>query len=360
VRPQIGLILLAAAAGCQPGAPTPSDAPVEPPAPTVAPPALPTAADGPESAEPTRFPFIDPRVRDRFVRADMAARRLLGSENAGLRYWSAGPRGDRAGAFRLFWDGPATPPPGGTPRGDVDHRRIEVDVERDPTAAGRPVRGFRVYAYWAPPGNEGKALVILEYGAHPTAAPDGVGTVELKLDRPGLPRSLQNPRIHAIERLPPDSAVTGRRVGDRDYTIGLDRADAPWPGGGTIARAEPHLRRYFASADSFRRAALADLDRLEKAVRDGVTGGAAVAEYPPDRIERTEGGHPIRIPSLRAGPPARPGKGLPEPLKADALAELIAQIEHDRQLIKEHAAGMHAALRKTFPLDEVFADPGGK
>lgn len=352
MRPPIGLILLTATVGCRPAAPPEPAATAD----ASAGPPTPTATEVPESADPTRFLFADPRVRDRFVRADAATRRLLGPEKAGLRYWSDGPRGDRAAFFRLFWDGPAHPAPGGVPGADIDHRRIEVDVERDPSAAGRPVHEFRVYAYWTPPGDEWKAWVILTYGAHPTAAPAGRVDVELKLDRPGLPRSLQNPRTHAIERLPPDAAITGRRVGDRDYAIGLTRADAPWPGGGTIGEAEPHLRRYFASAESFRRTALADLDRLENAVRDGVASGSAVAEYPPDRVERAEGGHPIRIPSRRAGPPTRPGKDLPDSVKADALAELVARIDHDRRLIAEHAAAMHAALRKAFPLDEVFAD----
>jgi hypothetical protein len=232
-----------------------------------------------------------------------------------------------------------------------------VDVYRDWAAAGGPVRDFRVYAYWTPPGDEWKAWVILTYGAHPTASPTGLVTAELKLDRPGLPRSLQYPQIHAIERLPPEGAATHRRVGDREYTIGLTRVEAPWAGGGTIAAAEPYVRRYFASADSFRAAALADLDRLEAAVRAGLADGSAVAEYPPDRVERTPAGKPTLVPSLQAGPPTRPGRGLPEAVKGEALAELIGQIEHDRRLITDHAAAMHAVLRRAFPLDEVFADP---
>ncbi len=106
------------------------------------------------------------------------------------------------------------------------------------------------------------------------------------------------------------------------------------------------IARYWASADSFKEAALEELDRLEANTKDGVASGKAV------KITTKGGPTGADVPM----PVDAKSVGVPEAMKAAVLKEMLAEIEGRKELVREHFKDMHAAAVAAFPdLGEILA-----
>jgi len=321
-------------------------------APGAAPPVPPKKA-APAVLDVRNLPNADKGLKERLVRADAAARKLLGPKLHEQSYRGSPPPAapTQSTRFRLFWDGTKL---AGKPQADEVGRRLDIECVQDLTNGRGPLQSLRMWANWVPQGESWKAYVVYTY----TLPLDGKGPgwvgFQLMLDHPKHARSPLGPPQSV--GLPLRYLVVPKKYGPHEYDVGV-RDLAPWRNGGVASAedAEPFIRRLFASAESFRDAALEDLDRMEKAVRAGVAGGEAVLQYPAG--EPSKNGLPPKGPR-QSGPPGKPTHPLTAEQKKAALQDLLDHIEHHRRLVRAHFRDMHGAARRAFPLDEVVGKAG--
>jgi hypothetical protein len=97
------------------------------------------------------------------------------------------------------------------------------------------------------------------------------------------------------------------------------------------------LQEYWSSPASFLKAALEELDRLEKNVRLQIASSAAFEV-------KTKGG-----PTGADVPMPVPNDRVPATIKQDVLDEAMAEIETQRKLIQANYEAMHVAAVAAFP-----------
>jgi hypothetical protein len=144
-----------------------------------------------------------------------------------------------------------------------------------------------------------------------------------------------------------NSSFTGRRnYGELQYEFQVStHGTESWMGEGTTNRDE-QLEQYLASAESFRDAALVELDVLEKHCRDQISSGKAVIEV----VDYTGASSDNPPQSRGVGPDG--DKSLSEAQKAEVLTSALAEIDRRREIVREHYEAQYAALKATFPLLE--------
>lgn len=321
------LLLLPLAAGCLPvPSPKPPPEPPDPNRPEVT-----------VRLDPQAVTFADPAVTEAFRKLDAAARKLARPDwvvrNAGT-YSSEDPNDQwgNAGDYVGWWSLRPVPDGAYDPSPRPKHQ-IKLQVSARNGAAG----SFSLLADRDPEHGWG-AWVWMSRTTGPLGPVDGfVFTVH---HPEHLPRP--DPGQNRVRFGGGSQEVCVRRSDDRhEYTL---EASSRRPGGEAERRpAGEGLRTYWASAESFRDAALADLDRLV------------------DRL-RTPAGRSYRV-VPRGKPPSDPAavraiwREPPEPYKSEMIAAALAEVEARKALVRDHFRDMHAAVVAAFPELADILDP---
>jgi hypothetical protein len=340
--PALLLALLAVGSSLAAGMPPPA------PNPTPNRPVPPNNSHGlPAEIDPKNVAFAGDGAGERFRKLDAAARKIAGAgwaKRTGGRYpyasWNDG-SGGYSQTYAGTWEMASREKPG-IPAKPNHTVSLHVTLLADRSAGGfslhaelTPKAGFGAFVSFTT--HEGKnglfedfTLTVLHDEFLPKRAPHFL---------PGLPLGPGGCWFSASrsdDRYAYFFNVSSRPAGDD----GLNRK----PLGKEIAR-------YWASAESFRDAALGELDKLEANARDGIASGAAV------RITTKGGPTGADVPM-----PVLPGSvTVPEAMKAAVLKDAIAEVERRRKLVKEHYKDMYAAATTAFPgLGEILAPPAKK
>jgi hypothetical protein len=328
----LALIPVAFAAGCLP-LPRPAGPRPEP-----------TDPNHPEVTvriDPQQVTFTDPAMQTAFRELDAAARRLAGPDwvvrNPGT-YASRDPE-DRwrlAPSYAAWWSLRPVPDGAYDPNPRPKHQvKIEVNVRPDGVADS-----FSVVADREPEAGWGAWVTYARY-------PDAAGPLG------GLGFTV----FHPEHRPRPHPGSDRMRFGGGGLEVSVFRPDDRFnyaltassdPPADPAGRRPPvhALRAYWRSAESFRDAALADLDRLDANLRD-----------PARRWLRTTAKHPRRAADAKEAERTRP----PDPIRAALLEEALAEVEGRRRLVREHFKDMHAAAVAAFPeLADILDPPPAK
>src|SRR5262249_7770249 len=143
--------------------------------------------------------------------------------------------------------------------------------------------------------------------------------------RPGLP-------------LGPGGCWLSVRASDGPFDYLFDVTSRP--AGDDGSRRKPlgkEIARYWASADSFKEVVLEELDRMEANAKDAIPSGKAVKVSTKGGPTGADVPRPVENPVI------------PESMKTAGLKDVLAQIEGQKKLVKEHFKEMHAATVAAFP-----------
>jgi hypothetical protein len=151
--------------------------------------------------------------------------------------------------------------------------------------------------------------------------------------------------------LPCKSFGFSEKFGQLEYGVGVNLKESDQPG-----TALAHL----ASAEELKSALLKAYDQFEALARVQIESadGLVVLDHSKMVDQRQTTSIPVPLPQL----PTRVESPLPESYRPTAaqkerlLTKLSAEIEAQRQFIHDHAAELHAALEKAFPLAQVLRD----
>ena len=310
-----------------------------------------SAAPGPpspklEEVKYSEFTFSDPALRAQLERYAEAARRMA-SKDWGQRTWF---RTQDSYVYNSWWcsqpdqmtpKAPA-PAPNGIPPGKEWHFvRLEAyratlatlntkESNRDP----REIQAVGLYVAWKPPTTGWRAHLWHQLPHNPLSHDqDSFGFDFQQLLDDGEPAALAW-RFRLAEELA--FWQTEKVIEDTRYWIKVEQPLNVGLGR-TIPAAE--VRSWLDSADSFRAAGEARLQTLKQQLEKHVPSGTAVRSATLTQRER----------NLPPFPSKRP---LSDAERKQILEDGLAKIEARRRAFVEHAADMHAALEKAFPLRE--------
>jgi hypothetical protein len=159
-----------------------------------------------------------------------------------------------------------------------------------------------------------------------------------------------------IVALPLRSAGVRKRVGSVEYDVGVSLNDQNNEIG--IAR------RYLASPQSLREAALADCEAMEKLAAKKIRAGEGISQVV-DLSIRVPVKQTRSIPDFPRDEPAKfhpplPAKyALTDAEREEVIEQLRADLAARRALVEEHAAELHAAIERAFPLGRVLSELDG-
>jgi hypothetical protein len=303
----------------------------------------------PADIDPRKLAFTGEGAGEKFLKLDAAARKIAGAQwakRAGDRYpylsWNSGSDGYNQ-TYLAAWEKAEKPKSGKPTR---PNHTIHIDTT---LYAGNPTTasGFSLRADCLPKTGWGAAvsfsthdgkrglfewfqLMILHDELLPAPGPATV---------PGLllgPGRAWYSTIRTENNLVYHVQVSSRSLGVSGFS--------QKPLGQEIAR-------YWASAESFRDAALEELDFLTAEAKETIASGKAVSIT-------TKGG-PTGADVPR---PVAPGPlTLPESLKTAVLKDALAEIEARKKMVREHFKDMYAATVASFPgLGEILAPPKKK
>lgn len=300
------------------------------------PPAAPPGAAWPDELAADEITFGDPEVDRQFQAIDAAARRLAGADwekrNDGTYRRTAYPQW---GHYEAHWAGPQNRARTG--------RSVEVRVElgRSDTLGPGEV-GFFLAAvgetdqHWI-------ARIGYRYGRRP-GEPEPTGMFTLTLQKYGQHFDGRHNgidyRIGRCEQ-PLDYA---RETATHRYSF---RVQNITPGSEHPCRTADarEVVPYWRSAESFRDAELAVLDRMLAGARTGLGRGRA------DTVREKKGANRDWWPEV--------DRPVPDEIKADVLRSAEADVEKRRAIVREHHKEMHAAAVAAFPELADILDPGG-
>jgi hypothetical protein len=135
-----------------------------------------------------------------------------------------------------------------------------------------------------------------------------------------------------------------RKYGQLEYQFQVSTHGTRSWMGETKTGPDEQVEKYLASAESFRDAALAELDALERHCRDQIASGEAVIGV----NDYTD----VRSDNPPRSPPSGVDTCLSEAQKAEVLQSALTEIDRRREIVREHYAEQYAALKATFPLLE--------
>jgi hypothetical protein len=291
---------------------------------------------------PDQITFATPAVRERFLAADAAARKIARpdwAERAGDTYpymfWNSGSSGFLQ-TYSGSWARVAVPTDGAQSRRPNHTIRLWINLFHNP----RQAYGFRLEAELRPEtGWSASFNYILNDGLNGFRE-----SFALTLDHPEL---LPGPPVTDMPRglcVGTDLFWSASRPDKQQVYRFEVRSISVKDQRGPREPIADKIVRYWSSAASFRHVVLEKLNRLEENARVEISSGEATSVY---TFDGSGGGEPP-IPVFHAK--------IPEAITADVLKEAIGEIEKRKKLVREHYQGMHAAVIGTFPtFPEVLA-----
>lgn len=293
----------------------------EPPPPNPGRPSIPQRHQHfnlPPEIKPAELPFQDPAVGEALLRFDAATRRLADATwarraDAAYPYlhWNSG-TGGYWQTYQAQW------------RSATQRVAISTELFHRPRAA----YGFELAASSTRPG---QWRASLGYGLR-----NGKGgrwqTFGLAFFHPQLWPSDTAEPTPGLVVAPYAPTFTAHRKDKRfDYRLLVASRD-------NMATLENEdITRYLTSADSFRRAALDELDRLEKQVQVHIPGGFKWEI----RKQASSGGEPPELVAIGEPPPAA--------IQQDVLAQATKDIGRRKKLVEDHFVELHRAAVAAFP-----------
>jgi hypothetical protein len=280
---------------------------------------------------PAELSFEDSEIQAILLRADAAARKIAGPDwqvKAGKAYpyvaWNSGSNG-YSRKYLAKWESGADP---------------RHDISLATQLYGTGAKGFELNATWSPPAGWKASVAASQFSKttplwfslrffHPEWVPeDKSGSPNL-----GLAVSPGSPQFQAHRR---DGSFGARFfVSSR----------GPAEGGAVYQPQLEDIAPYWKSPESFRAAAIAELDRLADRAGDLIASGEAGERW-------TRGGPTGANPPVYAGP----GSKISESVRIAARDEALAQIAEHKQLVEKHYKEMHHSATSAFPsLMEVLA-----
>jgi hypothetical protein len=294
----------------------------------------------PWEIDPTRVPFAHAAVRERFLLADKAARELADSRwvrPASVAYpyisWNSGSDG-YSRTYQARWERSGRADHGVS--GKVDHVVMLSTTLYDQP---RNARGFQLQAEHTE--KDGWTAAI-RYGCN-----DSGSSFSLEFQHPRFLTTDDSRQdiAHPSGWGPGQLKFSASRRDDL-YTYEFSVVSRGRGEGGAIYQPlGEDILPYLQSAESFRTAANAELDRLDQRVREYFASSETGEVW-------TYGG-----PTGGDSPqPAASPEAIPQAVREEVLNQAVRDISAWRELLSAHYRAMYAALAATFPcLAEVVA-----
>ena len=288
--------------------------------------------DMPWAIEPGKIPFADERLRAVIVQADKVAREMADEswvQRAGEKYryssWNSGSSG-YSREYLGEWKRTAVPKDGATPVGP--HKiGISATLFNEPRSA----TSLQLSAT-----RRGDDQWFVSVGL---SASQFGSWLDLQFEHSEfLPasRSLVNygSRYRWGPGQPSFSATQKDSSHQYRFHVSIQRRNAQ---GGIEAPSLEDKLAFLASAESFRDAAGAELDRLEERIRDYFASPTAGEVW-------TLGG-----PTGATPPMQEPRFEVPEAIRNQVREEALKELAHRRQVLNDHYQEMYGALDTAFP-----------
>jgi len=285
----------------------------------------------PESVKPAELTFQDPAVGEQMVRFDVAARKLADdtwTKHADAEYpyldWNSG-SGGYLHRYQAVW------------KSTGQNVAISTDLYNKPRAA----YGFELSAmYILPSGWKADLGYGLSNGKNGSWQ-----SFNLAFFHPQLWPAVSEEPTPGLVVGPFGPSFAARRKDEQfDYRFLVHSRE------GIATLKNDDIARYLTSADSFRQAALDELNRLEDQVRVRIQDESGFEIW-------THGGSGAEPPQPAAVNPAR-GDKLPAAIKQSVLDQAIEDIGRRKKQVEEHHVEFHEATVAAFPpLLELLTSP---
>jgi hypothetical protein len=273
---------------------------------------------------PAELSFEDSEIQAMLLRADAAARKMARPDwkvVAGKAYpyssWNAGSSGYSRNYLAKWESG-----------GDTRHN-ISLATQLYGTGA----KGFDLAATWAPPAGWNASLGVSRHSG-PTPL-----RFSLAFFHPDWtpPDKFGNPHPGLVVSPGGSYFSTHRRDGSFDARFSVS-SRGPGENGAVYQPQLEDIAPYWKSPESFRAAAIAELDRLADRAGDLIVSGEAGERW-------TRGGPTGANPPMPAGP----GSEISEAVRTAARDEAQVTIAQHKQLVEKHYKEMHQAATAAFP-----------
>ncbi|MCI0681292.1 MAG: hypothetical protein L0Y71_04240 [Gemmataceae bacterium] len=318
------------------------------PAPTLPKPTPPKL----EEVKYSDFTFVDAAQRAQLERWTKAARALAGKDWEHRTWFRSSPD---SYVYNSWWSAQGDPPQGIPPGKEWHFIRLEAfratratlntkESSRNP----REIQAVGLWVAWKP-ARTGWRADLWHYLPHQPLSHDqdsfgfdlqqvlNEGQPDAGQPEAGQPDTLAW-RFRLAEEL--EFWQTEKVFEDTRYWV---KVELPRKVGGGREIPSADIKPWLASADSFRAAGLARLQALKELLEKQLPSGAAVRSATLS----------TRIGNL---PPHDSKRLLTDAERAQLLQEGLSKIEARRRAFVEHAADMHAALVKAFPLRDCLGD----
>lgn len=290
----------------------------------------------PTEIEPAKLTFAVAATREKFLKADRAARKIAGADWArkpGDTYsyhgWNGGTGGYRQ-EYAATW-ALARAPAAGVGRIRPNHKIVlSTELYDEP----RQAYGFCLLATWEP--KDGWRASLNFYSSDGPLA--FVESFSLTFSHAELLPELPAATARSALVLGPGAVQFRTARSDDRYRYQVAVSSSPPGAPGPFHRPQADLiKSYWSSAASFQREVMEELERLRENARREIASGEAF-------MVKTKGG-----PTGRDVPMPAPSDRIPEAIKAAVLEEALAEIETRRKLVQSHYKAMHAAAVAAFP-----------
>lgn len=283
---------------------------------------------------PEEFPFTVSETRESFLKAHRAAHRIAGagwstplSDQYRYAYWNSGTSGYRQN-YAATWKSVGEAATG------LDSKRPKhtITISTELYDKPRSTYHFSLHAVWESELGWGASINFYR-GDGPINAVDSFSI--------GLFHPVLQPRYRAGKPASPLVLGAGRANfnttrRDDEYLYEVDISSRPLDPKRPLPQSES-IQQYWSSPESFREAALEELNRLEENVRRQIASSTAFEV-------KTKGG-----PTGADVPMPVPNNLVPDAVKQSVLDEALAEIETRRKLIQANYEAMHAATLAAFP-----------